>query len=159
MASTMADISVQKIVRAVTASGMKTRPGGRQEGARGRIVSAICPDKAIRDRMASALAKAARLALIRIDLSQVVSKYFAETEKSLDRVLERAEGVASLLWFDEAYALFERGSGVRDAHDRYANQEVAYLLQRIEAFDGLVVLASNRRQDIDGSVDLIAECG
>ena len=119
----MADISVQKIVHAVTVSGMTTRPGGRSEGARSRIVSAICPDKASRDRMASALAKAARLA------------------------------------FDEADALLERGSGVRDAHDRYANQEVAYLLQRIEAFDGLVVLASNRRQDIDGAVDLIAECG
>jgi len=154
----MADISVQKIVRAVTASGMKSRPGGRPEGARGWIVSAICPDKAGRDRMASALAKAAGLALIRIDLSEVVSKYFTETEQHLDRVLARTESHAPLLWFDEADALLGKRSEIRDAHDRYANEEVAYLLQRIEARDGLAVLASNRRLDIDGSVDLIVEC-
>lgn len=85
----------------------------------------------------------------RIDLSMVVSKYIGETEKNLARVFDAAEKLGWILFFDEADALFGKRTGVSDAHDRYANQEVSYLLQRIEAFDGIVILASNLRHNID----------
>ena len=85
----------------------------------------------------------------RIDLSMVVSKYIGETEKNLARVFDQAEGRGWILFFDEADALFGKRSETRDAHDRYANQEVAFLLQRIETFDGIAILASNLRENID----------
>jgi hypothetical protein len=87
--------------------------------------------------------------VFRIDLSQVVSKYIGETEKNLERVFRRAENHDWILFFDEADALFGKRTGVKDAHDRYANQEVAYLLQRVEDFPGLVILASNFKNNID----------
>ncbi|MBS0345604.1 MAG: ATP-binding protein [Proteobacteria bacterium] len=85
----------------------------------------------------------------RVDLSQVSSKYIGETEKNLARLFEAAEQAGWILFFDEADALFGKRSSVSDAHDRYANQEVSYLLQRIEAFTGVVILASNLRHNID----------
>jgi hypothetical protein len=85
----------------------------------------------------------------RVDLSLVVSKYIGETEKNLSRVFDRAQQRRWLLFFDEADALFGRRSAASDAHDRYANQEVAYLLQRIEGFDGLTILASNLPDNLD----------
>lgn len=85
----------------------------------------------------------------RIDLSAVVSKYIGETEKNLSRLFEEAETSNAILFFDEADALFGKRSEVKDAHDRYANIETNYLLQRIEEFDGLVILASNLRKNID----------
>jgi hypothetical protein len=85
----------------------------------------------------------------RIDLSLVVSKYIGETEKNLGRVFDRAQQREWILFFDEADALFGKRSETKDAHDRYANQEVAYLLQRIEGFDGIVILASNLRDNLD----------
>jgi AAA+ superfamily predicted ATPase len=85
----------------------------------------------------------------RVDLSLVVSKYIGETEKNLSRVFDRAERNGWILFFDEAEALFGKRSETRDAHDRYANQEVAYLLQRIETFDGITILASNLRENLD----------
>ncbi|GAB3899959.1 hypothetical protein GCM10028803_22000 [Larkinella knui] len=85
----------------------------------------------------------------RIDLSQVVSKYIGETEKNLEKVFVRAENRDWILFFDEADALFGKRSSVQSAHDRYANQEVSFLLQRLEAFQGLVVLASNFKSNID----------
>ena len=85
----------------------------------------------------------------RVDLSQVVSKYIGETEKNLSRLFDVAEQQGWLLFFDEADALFGKRTAVADAHDRYANQEVAYLLQRIESFDGVCILASNLRHHID----------
>jgi len=85
----------------------------------------------------------------RVDLSQVVSKYIGETEKNLSHLFDAAQRQGWLLFFDEADALFGKRSAVSDAHDRYANQEVAYLLQRIEAFDGVCILASNLRHHID----------
>ncbi len=88
-------------------------------------------------------------AVWRVDLSQVVSKYIGETEKNLSRLFDAAQRQGWLLFFDEADALFGKRSAVSDAHDRYANQEVAYLLQRIEAFDGVCILASNLRHHID----------
>lgn len=85
----------------------------------------------------------------RIDLSGVVSKYIGETEKKLSGIFERGENRDWILFFDEADALFGRRSETKDAHDRYANQEVAYLLQRIEDYSGLVILATNLRSNLD----------
>jgi hypothetical protein len=87
----------------------------------------------------------------RIDLSAVVSKYIGETEKNLSRIFEMAENKKWILFFDEADALFGKRSETRDAHDRYANQEVSYLLQRIETFNGIVILASNLKENMDKS--------
>ncbi len=87
--------------------------------------------------------------VFRIDLSRVVSKYIGETEKNLSRLFDKAENKDWILFFDEADALFGKRTDIRDAHDKYANQEVAYLLQRIENYNGLVILASNQRANID----------
>jgi len=85
----------------------------------------------------------------RIDLSSVISKYIGETEKNLERIFERTEYGDAILFFDEADAIFGKRTSVSDSHDRYANQEVSYLLQRIEDYPGLVVLASNFKSNID----------
>lgn len=87
--------------------------------------------------------------VFRIDLSKVVSKYIGETEKNLARLFDKAEHKDWILFFDEADALFGKRTDIRDAHDKYANQEVAYLLQRIETHSGLVILATNQRGNID----------
>jgi len=87
----------------------------------------------------------------RIDLSQMVSKYIGETEKNLSRIFDRAENKDWILFFDEADALFGNRTATKDAHDRYANQQVSYLLQRIEDHDGLVILASNLKNNIDNA--------
>jgi SpoVK/Ycf46/Vps4 family AAA+-type ATPase len=89
------------------------------------------------------------LELFRIDLATVVSKYIGETEKNLDRIFRAATGSNAILFFDEADALFGKRSEVRDAHDRYANIEVAYLLQKMESYPGAVILATNFRQNMD----------
>jgi hypothetical protein len=98
---------------------------------------------------ASLLGKRAGKDVFRIDLSRVVSKYIGETEKNLSRLFDKAEHKEWILFFDEADALFGKRTDIRDAHDKYANQEVAYLLQRIEGYDGLVILATNQRGNID----------
>ena len=85
----------------------------------------------------------------RIDLSQVVSKYIGETEKNLEKVFNKAEHKDWILFFDEADALFGKRSNVQNAHDKYANQEVSYLLQRVEDFPGLIILASNFKSNMD----------
>jgi AAA+ superfamily predicted ATPase len=85
----------------------------------------------------------------RIDLSRVISKYIGETEKNLEKIFERLSDKNCILFFDEADALFGKRTEVSDAKDRYANQEVAYLLQRVESFPGLVILASNYKQNLD----------
>jgi len=84
-----------------------------------------------------------------IDLSTVVDKYIGETEKNLDRIFSEADRVNGILLFDEADAIFGKRSDVQDAHDRYANVEVAYLLQRMESFDGLAILTTNLRSNLD----------
>jgi AAA+ superfamily predicted ATPase len=89
------------------------------------------------------------LDLFRVDLSGVVSKYIGETERNLARVFGEAEASNAVLFFDEADALFGRRTKVSDAHDRYANIETSYLLQRVEEFDGIVVLATNLRDNMD----------
>jgi len=79
----------------------------------------------------------------------VISKFIGETEKNLAQLFRRAEHTNWILFFDEADALFGKRTSVRDAHDKYANQEVAYLLQRVETYKGLVILASNHRQNLE----------
>jgi SpoVK/Ycf46/Vps4 family AAA+-type ATPase len=98
---------------------------------------------------AQAIAKAIDAELYHVDLARIVSKYIGETEKNLDAVFTEAERGAAVLLFDEADALFGKRSDVKDAHDRYANIEVAYLLQRIESFAGLAILTTNFRRNID----------
>ncbi len=98
---------------------------------------------------ADVLAKELRLDLYRIDLSQMVSKYIGETEKNLRRVFDAAEAGGVILLFDEADALFGKRSEVKDSHDRYANMEVSYLLQRMEAYRGLAILTTNLKEAID----------
>jgi len=89
------------------------------------------------------------LDLFRVDLATIVSKYIGETEKNLERIFTAADGSNAILFFDEADALFGKRSEVSDSHDRYANIEVAYLLQRMEAYPGAVILATNFRRNID----------
>lgn len=84
-----------------------------------------------------------------VDLSRVVGKFIGETEKNLSRVFAVAEATDAVLFFDEADALFSKRTTVKDSHDRYANQEVSYLLERIEAYPGLVVLTTNNRKNLD----------
>jgi SpoVK/Ycf46/Vps4 family AAA+-type ATPase len=98
---------------------------------------------------AEVLADELRLDLYRIDLSQVVSKYIGETEKNLRRVFDAAEEGGAILLFDEADALFGKRSEVKDSHDRYANIEVSYLLQRMESYRGLAILTTNMRSALD----------
>jgi SpoVK/Ycf46/Vps4 family AAA+-type ATPase len=89
------------------------------------------------------------LDLYKIDLSGVVSKFIGETEKNLSRIFSEAETSNAILFFDEADALFGKRSEVRDSHDRYANIEISYLLQRMEEYDGIVILATNLRKNMD----------
>jgi AAA+ superfamily predicted ATPase len=98
---------------------------------------------------ATLLGKYTTREVYRVDLSMVVSKYIGETEKNLSKLFDKAENKDWILFFDEADALFGKRTGVRDAHDRYANQEIAYLLQRVEDYNGLVILASNLKENID----------
>lgn len=96
-----------------------------------------------------AIAAELKLPLLRIDLSQVVNKYIGETEKNLKRLFDAADAADAILFFDEADALFGKRTEVKDAHDRYANLEISYLLERMERFKGLAILATNRRKDLD----------
>jgi len=98
---------------------------------------------------AEVIANDLRLNLYRIDLSAVISKYIGETEKNLRRLFDAAENGGAILFFDEADALFGKRSEVKDSHDRYANIEINYLLQRMEAYRGLAILATNMKSALD----------
>ena len=98
---------------------------------------------------AEVLARELELDLYRIDLAATVSKYIGETEKNLRRVFDAAEASGAVLLFDEADALFGKRGEVKDGHDRYANLEVAYLLQRMESYRGLAILTTNLRSNVD----------
>ena len=100
---------------------------------------------------AEILANALGLDLYKIDLSNVVSKYIGETEKKLERIFSGAAQANAILFFDEADALFGKRSEVKDAHDRYANIEISYLLQKLEDYEGLVILATNMRNNLDSA--------
>ncbi len=98
---------------------------------------------------AEIMARNLGLDLYKIDLSTLISKYIGETEKNLERIFKEAERSNAILFFDEADSLFGKRSEVRDSHDRYANIEISYLLQRMEAYDGVTILATNLRANLD----------
>jgi AAA+ superfamily predicted ATPase len=125
--------------------------GFARKGARGLGISALFTgDSGTGKTMAAeVLAQELHLDLYRIDLSSVVSKYIGETEKNLKRVFDAAEESGAILLFDEADALFGKRSEVKDSHDRYANIEVSYLLQRMEAYRGLAILTTNIKTALD----------
>jgi len=122
-------------------------------GSRGLGISALFAGESGTGKTMAAevLANELKLDLFRIDLSTVVSKYIGETEKNLRQVFDTAEDGGAILFFDEADALFGKRSEVHDSHDRYANIEVGYLLQRMEAYRGLAILATNIRDAIDAA--------
>jgi len=123
---------------------------GRQ-AALGRGLSALFsgPSGTGKTMAAEVIARELELDLFKIDLSGVVSKYVGETEKNLSRIFEAARDSNAILFFDEADALFGKRTETRDAHDRYANIEVSYLLQKIEEYDGVAILTTNLRQNLD----------
>jgi SpoVK/Ycf46/Vps4 family AAA+-type ATPase len=123
--------------------------GHRTGGGRGITCLFAGPSGTGKTLAAEAVAHALGVELFVIDLSQIVDKYIGETEKNLDRVFSEAEGVNGVLLFDEADALFGKRTDVRSSHDRHANVEVAYLLQRMERYDGVAVLTTNLRGNID----------
>ena len=127
--------------------------GFRSKGHRGLGISALFAGASGTGKTMAAEVLAGELGmdLYRIDLSRVVSKYIGETEKNLARVFDAAEAGGSILLFDEADALFGKRSEVRDSHDRYANIEVSYLLQRMESYRGLAILTTNMKSALDAS--------
>ena len=100
-------------------------------------------------RAAQAIANELGVSLLRVDLSRIVSKYIGETEKNLKRVFDQSADGRAVLLIEEAEALFGKRTNVRDAHDRYASIDVSFFVQRLEAHDGLVILTTNRKKDID----------
>ena len=108
-------------------------------------------DKEKKLQVAGAIARDLKVQLYRIDLSAVVNKYIGQTEKNLRRLFDTAEQKNWILFFDEAGALFGKRTEVKDSHDRFANQEIDYLLQRIEDYEGLVVLSTNMKSSIDSA--------
>jgi SpoVK/Ycf46/Vps4 family AAA+-type ATPase len=127
------------------------RWGFGSRGMRGLGISAMFagPSGTGKTMAAEVLANELHLDLYHIDLSQIVSKYIGETEKNLARVFDAAEEGGAILLFDEADALFGKRSEVKDSHDRYANVEVSYLLQRMESYRGLAILTTNMKQALD----------
>jgi hypothetical protein len=121
------------------------------KSSRGLGISALFagPSGTGKTTAAEVLARDLRLDLYRIDLSSVVSKYIGETEKNLRQVFDAAEGCGAILLFDEADALFGKRSDVKDSHDRHANIEVSYLLQRMEQYQGLAILTTNLKDSLD----------
>ena len=145
-----------KLLRQITAqAGQRAKVydqwGFRRRMSRGLGITALFagPSGTGKTMAAEVLATGLRLNLYRIDLSAVVSKYIGETEKNLSRLFDAAEDGGAILFFDEADALFGKRSEVKDSHDRYANIEVNYLLQRMEAFRGLAILATNMKSALD----------
>ena len=143
-----------------TASGCSPSGGCVRAAAAGIGVTALfAGDSGTGKTMAAeVIAGELGLDLYRVDLATVVDKYIGETEKNLERIFTEAAGVNGVLLFDEADAMFGKRSEVRDAHDRYANIESAYLLQRMETFDGLAVLATNLRANIDEAFTRRLDC-
>ena len=127
--------------------------GFAEKVTRGLGISALFsgPSGTGKTMAAEVLANELQLDLYRIDLASVVSKYIGETEKNVKRVFDAAEDSGAILFFDEADALFGKRSEVKDSHDRYANIEVSYLLQRMEAYRGLAVLATNLKGALDAA--------
>jgi SpoVK/Ycf46/Vps4 family AAA+-type ATPase len=122
---------------------------GKLSGGKGLVVLFAGPSGTGKTMAASIVARDLGLELYALDLAGVVSKYIGETEKNLDRIFGAARQSNAVLFFDEADSIFGKRSEVKDAHDRYANIEVGYLLQQLESYDGVVVLATNLRKNMD----------
>jgi hypothetical protein len=144
-------------VRALT-EALRSRERVLEEWGMGRVLGTVGlralfagPSGTGKTMTAGIIARELGVDAYRIDLSQTVSKYIGETEKNLERIFQAAERAHAILFFDEADALLGKRSEVKDAHDRYANIEVAYLLQRLEEFDGIVIVATNVSRNIDGA--------
>jgi SpoVK/Ycf46/Vps4 family AAA+-type ATPase len=135
------------------ATGGSGAAGGSDASARlGGVVALLQGARGTGKTLAAhVLAHALALDVLRVDLAQVVSKYLGETEQHLDAIFERAEQAGAILFLDEADLLFGKRSDVKDAHDRYANAAVNYLLQRIGRYEGPVVLATNLSGDVDAA--------
>ena len=135
--------------------------GARLKGTGGLVCLFAGPPGTGKTMAAQILARSLQLHMLRVDLSQVVNKYIGETEKNLERVFQEAEATGSLLFFDEADALFGKRTDVHNAHDRYANIETAFLLQRLEIHPGIVILATNLQHNVDAAflrrIQVIAE--
>lgn len=129
----------------------KERSGTARRPAREPGIGALLIGRSGADRtmVAEVLAVELGVDLYRVDLGRVVSKYIGETEKNIGRLFDAAEGRDAILLLDEADALFGRRTEVKDSHDRYANTEVGYLLQRMESHRGLTILATNTKESID----------
>ncbi|GAA1660446.1 ATP-binding protein [Fodinicola feengrottensis] len=147
VAGQLGELSARARHRERVLTDWRMRPGG----GRGRGVTALFAGDSGTGKTMSAevIAGDLGLDLYTVNLATVVDKYVGETEKNLERIFTEAAGVNGVLLFDEADAIFGKRSEVRDAHDRYANMESAYLLQRIETFDGLAILATNLRANLD----------
>jgi len=145
------DLLHQVVVQVRQRMAVYERWGFASKSARGLGISALFAGGSGTGKTLAAevLAQELRLDLYRIDLSQVVSKYIGETEKNLRRVFDAAQEGGAVLLFDEADALFGKRSEVKDSHDRYANIEISYLLQRMEAYRGLAILTTNMKTAID----------
>ena len=141
--------AARDVVEAVGLAGVTRHHGRDQERPRGPVVVFHGDRHTGKTLAAYQLAHALGMAISRVDLAQVVSKYIGETEKNLDAAFQHAEETGAVLLLDEADALLGMRSEVKDAHDRYANVEVAYLLQRLEEHQGPVVLTTNRKENID----------
>ncbi len=132
--------------------GMLDRTGKLGFSSSGGLLLFSGPSGTGKTMAAEVIARELRSSVYRVNLNQVVSKYIGETEKNLDRVFETAKKKGLVLFFDEADALFGKRSEVKDRHDRYANLEVSYLLAKMEAYRGLVILTSNRKDALDSQI-------
>lgn len=135
-------------VAAPASRAVTSRKSFRRSG-NARRVLLVGRTKSELSRLGEAIAAEVGMSLYRVDLSRVVSRYIGETEKNLERAFAVAEATDAVLFFDEADALFGKRTAVKDSHDRYANLEVSYLLERIEEHAGPVILATNRRENLD----------
>ena len=134
---------------------LKNKAGSKRSSKENGKISEVSPvlfygTQVAEQRSAAALiGSLAQQATYRVDLSKIVSKYIGETEKQLAALFDTAEKKDWILFFDEAEALFGKRTDIKDAHDKYANLDTAYLLQRIESYQGLVILSSNRKTNLD----------
>jgi len=147
----MADsvIRGQRTNAAAQKKGTSVRRGKKSKAASSAVLILSGSTALRRRKSAEMLAESLNVELFRVDLSAVVSQYIGETEKNLNDVFDKAEASGSILFFDEADALFGAQGIVNDAHDRFANAETAHFLQRIESHNGIVILTTNGKQRIE----------
>lgn len=149
IASLSVSAAKRKSLRAIAGGEGGQTASKTRSRKRGSAALFVGPKGTGKTLAAEAIANELQHELLRVDLSAVVSKYIGETEKNLAKLFARAEKSGAVLFFDEADALFGKRTDVKDAHDRYANLEVSYLLQRLESFSGLAIVATNSTANVD----------